>query len=118
MTQGIRPDIPGLYTADPNMPTDIYQKAARPTGEDVESARAELDAIVLHYDEEMNGATRATTALAHATLALVEQQRIANLIAAFQIEGGPFKEVNNWASEEGSASIAILREIREGLGFE
>lgn len=41
----------------------------------------ELEAVQLHFDEGMNGTARATVALTHATLALVEQQRIANLIA-------------------------------------
>lgn len=53
----------------------------------------------------------------HATLALVEQQRIANLIAAFQMEGGPYKEANDWTDGEEDANVSIRRQVREGLGL-
>ena len=43
-------------------------------------AQEELAAIQLHFDEGENGTARATMALTHATLALVEQQRLANVI--------------------------------------
>lgn len=53
----------------------------------------------------------------HATLALVEQQRIANLIAAFQMEGGPYKVPNSWTDGTEDANVRIPREIREALGL-
>lgn len=53
----------------------------------------------------------------HATLALVEQQRIANLIAVFQMEGGPYKETNRWATDEEDANAIIVRDIKKGLGL-
>ena len=52
-----------------------------------------------------------------AALALVEQQRIANLIAASQMEGGPYRDVNRWSNGEEDAVMVIRREVREGLGL-
>jgi hypothetical protein len=63
----------------------------------------------------------------HATLALVEQQRIANLIAVAQMEGGPYKESNTWTRSihdangfyiaDEDANPYIRHEIRTGLGL-
>jgi len=63
----------------------------------------------------------------HATLALVEQQRIANLIAVAQMEGGPHKDVNNWTVAvkdpngyyvaDEPVGLHISTQIREGLGL-
>lgn len=63
----------------------------------------------------------------HATLALVEQQRIANLIAAFQMEGGTYKQANNWKrrvhDQDGfyvydeEANVFLGNEIKEALGL-
>lgn len=67
------------------------------------------------------GKERVAIAQVHATLALVEQQRIANLIAAFDMEGGPYKVANNWVRNDGEveedAHVYLIREIREGLGL-
>lgn len=81
----------------------------------------------LHEWQEREGDTdetrlvQAIEAHAHetaaATLALVEQQRIANLIAAFQMEGGPYKEANHWTDGEEDANVSIRRQVREGLGL-
>lgn len=49
----------------------------------------------------------------HATLALVEQQRIANLIAFIAVEGGPYKIIN----EIPGATVQAIAFIREGLGL-
>lgn len=59
--------------------------------------------------------TRDQLALAqvHATLALVEQQRIANLIAFMESEGGPYKDINE---VEGGRANA-LTQIVEGLSL-
>lgn len=69
----------------------------------------------------------ATLAVAEATLALVEQQRIGNLIAASQMEGGPYKDANSWTvnahdadgryESDEDANVFLRREIREGLGL-
>jgi len=53
----------------------------------------------------------------HATLELANQQRLANLIAAFQMEGGPYKETNNWTLDGEDANMRIRRQVKEGLGL-
>lgn len=63
----------------------------------------------------------------HATLALVEQQRIANLLAVAQMEGGPHKDANGWTRtikdengyyvDDEDVNVYLRREIREGLGL-
>lgn len=57
--------------------------------------------------------SRQLQALVHATLEVAEQQRIANLIAFMDAEGGPYKDINNI---EGARGLA-LEQIREGLGL-
>lgn len=64
-----------------------------------------------------NFATDASAAAqVHATLALVEQQRIANLIALFQMEGGPYKVTNEFSVDGVKVNALLVKEIREGLG--
>jgi len=58
--------------------------------------------------------TTALVAQAEATLALVEQQRVANLIAVMQMEGGPYKDINGW----GGARVEAVSEIRKALGLD
>lgn len=54
-----------------------------------------------------------TAAQVHATLALVEQQRIANLIAMFSLS----EEDASDAADLGFDYLAAAKEIREGLGL-
>jgi len=69
----------------------------------------------------------ALLAAQHAALAGVEQQRIANLIAVAQMEGGPYKEANGWTRKrveqngfyvgDEDVNPYIREEIRMGLGL-
>lgn len=75
--------------------------------------------------QELENQTLAVTAQAHATLALVEQQRIANLIAYVQLLETQYAEAArhqaefDWSTRADSVArhgIALDR-IREGLGL-
>lgn len=89
-------------------------------------ALAELAEVQMHYDEGLNGTARATTAQVHATLALVEQQRIANLIALADHAHARFK---NYAGEAGGigaifsygdtpeSNMRLRHEIAKALGL-
>ena len=61
----------------------------------------------------------ASEAQAHATLALVEQQRIANLIALgmYTNADGSRLAQNAVATPNGEHSVALNDDIREGLGL-
>lgn len=86
---------------------------------------AERVKVALTHPDPTSAAIVAQIAAAEATLALVEQQRIANLIAVAQMEGGPYKEANAWIrsiqDEDGhligdeDANVYIRHEIRSGL---
>lgn len=67
---------------------------------------AEARTLVNHTTPHIDGVGRSVDALTHATLALVEQQRIANLIAA-----------NPWAFQDGREQADVRAEIRKGLGL-
>ena len=60
---------------------------------------------------------RTATAAVHAHLAIADQLRTANLIALFQMEGGPYKEINHWTDGENDARNVVVTEIKEGLGL-
>lgn len=70
-------------------------------------------------DEATNQVTLAIEAQVHATLALVEQQRIANTIAISQISNGdsrpPLMHIAVEAADE--YRIQPVADIREGLGL-
>jgi|GEM_PF-3602532 len=84
----------------------------------VAEAREMLGVAAITQDAEV---------VAHALLALVEQQRIANLIAVTQMESGPYKDANNWTREvhdadgryisDEDANPYLRNEIREALGL-
>lgn len=88
--------------------------------------RTDHAAEALNY---LGAATDRKVAIAHvhATLALAEQQRIANLIAVSQMESGPYKDANNWTVEvrdpdgrylaDDDANAVIRDRIREALGL-
>lgn len=79
------------------------------------SARAALRLAGKHSGE--TATMHATVAQAHATLALVEQQRIANLIALWAMPDfpkGAFVKATKLTIEEGDATAVA---IREGLGL-
>ncbi|WP_437582707.1 hypothetical protein ACSAGD_10605 [Paramicrobacterium sp. CJ85] len=58
------------------------------------------------------------SAQVHAALAMVEQQRVANLIAVRQMEGGPYKDINRWDDGDETDSLPLAtQQIREGLGL-
>ena len=86
---------------------------------------AERIAVAVTHPDETQAQTVALIAQAEATLALAQQQRIANLIAVAQMEGGPYKEVNNWTRQindangfyvaDEDANVYLHHEIRTGL---
>lgn len=82
----------------------------------------ELESVQLHFDEGMNGTARATIALTHATLALVEQQRIANLIAlahvADQHDNVSPLESTAWEALGVPGSGVMRPDIAAALGVE
>lgn len=94
-------------------------------------ARRLADIADRHYGqiEHRNGAMAAsqsvealmvaTEAQVHATLALVEQQRIANLLALGQATNADGSRIAPWAVTHpvDGWSVAVNDEIREGLGL-
>lgn len=81
-----------------------------------EEALVALSEIQLHFDEGENGTARATIALAHATLALVEQQRIANLIeVAKRVDVGVYQSLEDGAGYVTDTVLAPA--LVEGLGL-
>ena len=60
----------------------------------------------------------ATLALAEAQEAANEQARLGNLIAFWQMEGGPYKEINRIATTTGDAQVEVRNAILKGLGIE
>lgn len=89
---------------------------------------AEAVAALMGSGDGRNFATDASqNAIAHAVLALVEQQRIANLIALSQSEDGngwtPEQPLNavfreHWNDETGQGHCTIAPEIAAALGIE
>lgn len=80
--------------------------------------RIKLAVKAPQVEGEVPALVLAQIAQAEATLALVEQQRIANLIAVRQMEGGPYKDINRWDNGDGADSLPLaIQQIREGLGL-
>lgn len=81
-----------------------------------EEARKILEDLEPHRRQNLE--LDSQLAQVHVTLALVEQQRIANLIAAYQMEYTPHKVVaSGGGGGEVPTEMVIAQKIREGLGL-
>ncbi|WP_374978128.1 hypothetical protein ACEYYH_10630 [Microbacterium trichothecenolyticum] len=78
-----------------------------------------IDASAYDLTQPATAARLIAAAQAHATLALVEQQRIANLIALgmYKNADGSRLAQHAVATATGLSSVALREDIREGLGL-